>query len=139
MENKFDYRNTEESDMPELIDWWKWWKFRDPHRLMLPDNINNGMMVSLNGENICAGFVYSTSASSLFHVEFIVSNYNVKDRIIRSEALDFLILGLKHIAVEMGAKIIYTHIVHPNLVKRFIKLGYLKGSENSTELVYLNF
>jgi len=140
MENKFDVRNTEEADYVELVDWWKWHKFTPPVRIMLPDDFSSGLMVSKDGENICAGFIYTTSASKLFKVEFIVSTYKVKDRQIRDEALKFLITGLIYMCKQMGAKLIYTNIWEgkKNLIESLNECGFLYGSKNCQEMIYVD-
>lgn len=130
-------RNTREEDLVELVDWWKWHRFTPPVREMLPDDLSSGIMVMDGNENICAGFVYSTSASALFHIEFIVSTYKVRDKELRKEALMLLIGGLKYMAKEMGAKIIFTNLVSQNLKKSFLDNGFIVGSKNSEELICL--
>ena len=134
---EFKCRNTKEEDLVELVDWWKWHRFTPPVREMLPDDISSGIMVTLDGQNICAGFLYSTSASKLFHIEYIVSTYKVRDKEIRKEALRYLIGGLKYMAKEMGAKIIFTNLVNQNLKKSFLDNDFIVGSKNSEELICL--
>lgn len=135
MEYNFDIRNTNDEDYKELLTWWEWHKFKAPPFDVLPDNKSDGLMISLNGENICAGFIYRTSSSVLFWTEFIVSTFKIKDREIRKQALICLINGLNYIAKEMGAKVVYTNVVSPSLVKRYLDCGYLEGSKNNYALV----
>ena len=135
MDIKFEVRNTNIDDYKELCDWWKFWKFKAPPLFILPDDKSDGLMVSYKGENLCAGFIYSTSSSSLFHVEWIVSTYKIKDKLVRKEGLNFLINGLGYMGKQMGAKVIYTSLVNPMLIKRYADCGWNEGSKNATEMV----
>lgn len=138
MDISFDCRNLTESDYVELCDWWDFWPSWEPTpRFMLPDNMANGLMVSYKGKNLCSGFIYSTSSSSVFHCEYIVSSYKIKDKKVRSEGILFLMKGLRYMAEQMGAKVIYTSLNNEFLIDYYLKCGYIKGSENCTEMVYI--
>lgn len=134
---KFDFkvRNTNEFDYPQLCEWWKFHKFSAPHFDVLPDDKSHGLMVSYEGKNLCAGFVYATSSKILFWSEWIVSTYEIKDREVRKEGLKFLIKGLSYMAKEMGAKIVYSNVLSPSLVKRYLECGYVEGSKNTTAVI----
>ena len=41
-----------------LIKWWKAWRWTPPLKDMLPENGTGGIMVSSNGVDVCAGFLY---------------------------------------------------------------------------------
>lgn len=136
METIFEVRNTREEDYGTICDWWKWWRFPVWPRYALPDNLSDGIMVSRDGVNICCGFVYRTSSSSLFWMEFVVSNFEVKDRELRKEALELLINGLKYMAGSMGARVVYTSLTNKNLKKTYLDCGFLQGSTGCDELIY---
>ena len=136
MDKNYEVRNTLESDYEELIDWWTWHRFKAPSRIMLPDDFSDGVMISYKGENVCAGFVYRTSASAFFKCEFIVSTYKVKDKMIRHKSLLILIEALKFMCKKMGAKIIYTSLVNSNLIDKYLECDFVKGSINCVEMVY---
>lgn len=143
METKLDIRNTCENDYVELCDWWVKHRFGNVPRYILPDNISSGLMVSFNGENICAGFVYKTSSSSFFYVEWIVSTYKrqfkdkTENREFRDNALKYLINGLVYMCKEMGAKTIYTSLRNPNLINKYSDCGFVLGSSNTQEMVFV--
>jgi len=132
----FTVRNTQESDYEMLCEWWKAWRWTPVDRLILPDNISSGLMVSYNGVELCSGFVYKTSSSSLFWLEWIISNPNVKDREVRREGLEFLMKGLLYMTNELGAKVIYSSLVNPHLINMYEKCGFVKGSVGATEMIY---
>lgn len=134
----FEVRNTREEDYEIICDWWRFWPKWEPQpRWMLPDNLSDGLMVSFKGENLCAGFIYRTSASKLFKCEFIISSYKIKDRQARKEGIIFLIQGLKYLAKQMGAKVIYTSLNNDALIDKYLDCGFIEGSKGCTEMVYL--
>lgn len=127
-----------ESDLGQLKEWWKWWRFGDVHRFMLPDNIQDSVMIKSENQEICCGFIYRTSASKLFHIEYIVSNPNVKDKDLRNKCIDLLISKLVEKASKMGAVIIYMNLKNHQLINHLKNNGFIVGSGNTQEMVYLN-
>jgi len=136
MDAQLTIRNLKESDYTDtLLDWWKWHRFPAPPRFILPDNISDGLMVEYNGKPLCAGFLYSTSSKYLFHVEWVVSTYKIKDKDIRKKGIHLLINGLSYVAREQGARAIYTSLVRKNLIDRYKECGWVEGSRNATEMI----
>lgn len=133
----FNIRNTDENDYKTLCEYWKFWRFPAPPIEMLPNNGRDGIIVSFNGDIVCAGFLYATSSSSLFWCEYIVSNPNVKDKIIRKESIKILINTISEMAKNMGAKMIFTSLKNQNLVNSYKDCGYLMGSSNTIEMIKL--
>lgn len=128
-------RTTSVEDYPELTEWWKWFRFPAPSIAMLPNNMDDGIMVSKDGINICAGFIYSTP-SVIYWCEYIVSNPNVRDNTTRKEAIELLINTISQVATDMGAKAIFTSVKNENLLNRYLSCGYIRSS-NTTELIKL--
>jgi len=126
-------RFTTPEDYPELVTWWKWFRFPAPAPDMLPNNLKDGIMISINGENICAGFIYRTP-SSFAWLEFIVSNPAIKDKSIRKESLELLINTITEMAKKLGFKLIFTSVKNENLINKYTDCGYVKGS-HSYEMV----
>ena len=79
--NKDDYDNI-------LVGWWKSWRWTPPAREMLPQDGTGGVMVSVDGVDVCAGFMYYTNSKTVW-IEYIVSNPEFKDRPKRKEAIDY--------------------------------------------------
>lgn len=96
-----EYRLTSTKDYQELVKWWKWFRFTPPSIEMLPNNMKDGIIISSNGVNVCAGFIYRTP-SSFCWFEFVVSNPSVKDRKIRKEALSLLIETISLLVKKNG-------------------------------------
>ena len=107
---KLYIRNLEEKDYNMLVTWWIDNRFPVVPRDILPNNISDGLVVYYDGTPVCAGFLYATSSSSLFWLEWIISSYSVKNKV-RSISLSYLVNGLKYMAKKMNAKVIYTSVM----------------------------
>jgi len=126
---KLSLRPLEEEDLKMLKEWWDFWRFPMPPRQMLPDNLKeNGVMVMHDGLPVCAGFIYGTSASATFMLEFIVSNPFVKDRGIRKLCLKTLIKSVAEITKSYGGLVLYSTLANRNLIKTYEECGFTKGT-----------
>ena len=121
-----DYHNS-------LVKWWKFWRFPAPNLDMLPES---GIIVSKDGVDICAGYLYFTN-SKIAWLEYVVSNNEVRDRELRKEAICHLINTLSYIGKESGFKYIYASIKHQALIESYVDCGFMKGTESCTELFKL--
>jgi hypothetical protein len=129
-----EYRQLTENDYQDfLLKWWTDNRFPPPPLDFLPNNGKDGIVVFDAETNtyIAAGFVYITN-SEVAWIEFIVSNFEVKDRVLREQAKDFVI---KQLVKTCGKKYIFTSIKHPKLMDNFINCGFVIGSQNTTELI----
>lgn len=129
----FKARLLKENDYEQLVDWWKFWRFPAPPKECLPDNGTCGLMITKDGIDICAGFIYFTN-SKIAWIEFIVSNpdYKAKDR---QNAIEILITELSNIISNKDYHIIFTSLKNENLINRFESCGFVKGTGGSTEMV----
>lgn len=118
-----------------LIGWWKDWRWEAPSPDFLPDNFN-GIIVSIDDVEVCACFLYMTN-SNIIWMEFIISNFNVKDKDIRNKAMNYMIDTVKHIARDFGKKYVMSNMKNPSLINRLSDKGFKKGSSNVTELIYI--
>ena len=125
----FSWRSIHKEDYSTLVDWWKWFRFPAPSYEMLSDK---GFMITKNGVDICAGFLYTTNSSFCF-CEYIVSNPDYREND-RSEAIVELINVIGQNAKELGHTLSFTFIKNENLINRYLDAGYIKGSE-SIEMV----
>jgi hypothetical protein len=132
---EYSVRNIEYNDYETLLEWWKYWRFPAPTRGILPNNGLDGLVIEYNNIPICAGFLYATSSKELFWIEFIISNFNIKDKVIRETSIRLLIQYLEKMAVEMGAKAIFTTLKNQNLVKHYAYCGFNKAGENNIEMI----
>jgi len=122
-----DYEDT-------LMKWWRKWRWTAPAKDSLPQDGTGGLMISKDGVDICAGFIYLTNSKTAWS-EYIVSNFEVKDRELRDEAIELLINTLSLIAKDHGHKYIYTSLRNESLVNKYAKCGYIKASARCTEMI----
>ncbi len=129
----FDKRLLTESDYDQLVEWWKWHRFTPPLKEMLPDNGTCGIMLSKNGVNIIAGFLYFTN-SKMCWIEFIVSNpdYREPDR---KKAKQHLIDNLCDLAKQHGFMVAYTNLKNASLIKDFDACNFIQGSKETIEMI----
>jgi hypothetical protein len=132
----FNLRILNEGDYEVLVKWWKSWRWTAPEKDFLPLNGLGGLMVYTDEVDVVAGFVYTTN-SKVAWSEFIISNFEVKDKIIRDNAIKILIQELSRVAKETGAKYIFTTVKNANLVNHYKEMGFTEGSKNTTEMFML--
>jgi hypothetical protein len=129
----FEARLLSDSDYDKLCSWWKWFRFPAPPKDFLPEDGKGGIMISKDGIDICAGFLFLNN-SKIAWLEYVVSNpeYKNKDR---KEAVVELIVTLCGIAKKQGYKAVFSSLKNENLVKRYEEAGFTKGISNTTEVV----
>ena len=89
-----EYRQLTENDYSDfLVKWWKDNRFPVPPIDFLPNNGKDGIVVinKDTNEKICAGFIYITN-SEVAWLEFPVANFEIKNRELRKQAIEFLII-----------------------------------------------
>lgn len=123
---EYDYNNT-------LTKWWQQWRWSAPSLEFLPED---GVIVSYDGIDVCACYVYNTSSKVLW-MEFIISNMDVKDRDIRDLSMSYMFQVVKSIASNFDKKYIMCNTKNQSLVNRLAETGYQKGSERVTEMIYI--
>jgi len=130
------YRQLTENDYNNfLVKWWKDNRFTPPPIDFLPNNGKDGIVVinSDTNEKICAGFIYITN-SEVAWLEFIVSNFDVKNKDLRRQSIEFLI---NQLALTSNKKYIFTSVKNQNLIKHFTNSGFIIGSQNTTEMIFV--
>lgn len=129
----FKARLLNDNDYQQLLGWWKFWRFGAPPKECLPEDGRCGLMITKDGIDICAGFIYFTN-SKIAWIEFIVSNpeYKAKDR---QNAIEILITELSNIIRNRNCHIVFTSLKNENLINRFESCGFTKGSSGTTEMV----
>lgn len=134
MELKLRMLNNEDYDNI-LVKWWRDWRWVAPPRDMLPENGTGGLMVTKDGRDICAGFIYFTNSKTAWS-EWIVSDFFYREED-REEAILFLINSLTQLARSKDMKYVFTVVKNDNLKKKYEQCGFLVGDENSTEMTKL--
>lgn len=129
----FSVRLLNDFDYDLLCTWWKAWRWTAPPRDFLPQNGKGGYMVMKDDIPIVAGFIYFTN-SSVCWSEFIISDFNYKDKESRKEAIKILIFELNEVARKKGFKYIYTVVKDSSLEKSYLEMGYVNGSKKVNEM-----
>ena len=125
MLDKDDYDNI-------LVNWWRDWRWVAPPKEMLPENGTGGLMVTKDGRDICAGFIYFTNSKTAWS-EWIISDFFYREDD-REEAVVFLVNALTEICRGKGMKFVFTVVKNENLKKKYEQCGFVVGDENSTEM-----
>lgn len=131
----FNLRQLNDKDYEEtLVKWWEDWGWTPPPpKDFLPLNGTGGLMVSKDGKDICAGFIYMTN-SKVALTEFVISNKEYKEKD-RSAAIQFLIESICAVAEKSGYK--YAHVILKNkaLKKKYEASGYIDSDKDVIEMV----
>lgn len=91
-------------------------------------------MVFEGAVEICAGFLIDLSIPNAAMIEYIVANFEVKDRSLRKGALILLINSLKDLAKSMGKKYVFTSVKNKNLIDKLEAARFVVGSAHTTEM-----
>lgn len=125
-------------DYGMLVKWWKANFFRPPSKegdLPIINDQLQGVIVSHKGKDLCAGFIIDTNVPNGCMIEYVVADFEEKDRDLRKKSQNYLINVISEICREMGKKYIYTTTANKGLMDRYMDCGFIKGSENVTEFV----
>lgn len=125
------------SDYPMIVQWWKdnrfpVQKFED---LPIVQGELQGLVVSNNNVDLCAGFIIETTISTGVMFEYMVANFKVKDRNLRKQSQVFLIKSVIETCKSMGKKFIFSSIKHPSLIPKYEEAGFARTSKGTTEMI----
>jgi len=120
-------------DYDTLCKWWNDNRFTPPLIEMLPENGCGGIMISSEGRDVCAGFLYLTNSKCAW-VEWIVCDFNYRESD-RSECILFLINALSELAKQSNYEYLYTVVKNKHLIGKYEQCGFIKGDSNSQEMI----
>ena len=129
---ELNLRALKESDWETLSSWWKWWRWPEVNKSMLPLEGIGGLMVCKGDVPIAAGFLY-LSNSKVAWLDWIVSNPEYKETD-RKTALSLLIKGLENVAKNEGYDIIISITRSESLINIHESLGYTVDKKPSYEI-----
>ena len=90
-------------------------------------------MVEVEGQQICAGFLYRTDATICLF-EFMVCNPDAsKDK--RKIGLEYLIETIKEKAKELGYDLIYISIASKPFIKKLENAGFITLERNQVHML----
>lgn len=132
---KFNIRDLNQNDYDDLlVGWWKDWRWTPPPKDFLPDDGKGGYIVFDGETPVCAGYVYFTNSKAGW-CDWIVSNFNYKDKVKRKEALKFLVSILTEALTQGGCKFSYALLKSKSLVSIYQELGYVAGDKDYSEMI----
>ena len=117
-----------------LIDWWKDWRWTPPPKEFLPENGEGGFIVYDGDTPVCAGFLYNTN-SGIAWCEFIVSNFQYKDKKTKNDCLRLLVSSISDTAQSMGKKFMYSILKSKTLISVYKDDGYIGNDLECTEMI----
>lgn len=116
-------------DYPLIAHWWK----LHGSAIMRPEHLSqNGLVIGIEGKDVCAGFMYSTD-SKMCALEFVVCDPNATKEH-RDAALDKLLDAAETWASKHHFTLIYTSISIPKYIQRLQNHGFIKTDMNQTHL-----
>jgi len=128
----FTIRPLTENDYDNiLVGWWEDWKWSAPVKDFLP---NTGFIVYDENTPICAGYIYTTN-SKVCWVDWIISNFNYKNKENRKKALILLIETLTNTSRYLDSKYCYALIKNKSLINIYKELGYIEGDSYTSEMI----
>jgi len=128
----FDIRTLKDTDYEDiLVGWWKDWRWTAPPKDFLPAS---GFIVYDGDIPVCAGYLYTTN-SGVAWVDWVISNFNYKDKENRKQALNLLVDSLTNLSKYTGFKYCYALIKNKSLINTYKELGYTEGDSYTSEMI----
>ena len=132
---KFTVRKLNSEDYNSILaQWWKDWRWTAPPRDFLPDDGAGGFIVYEDTIPVCAGYMYVTN-SKVGWCDWIISNFEYKDKAKREEALVFLINVLTNTLKLSGCKYSYALLKSQSLTKHYQENGYIESGTYNKEMI----
>jgi hypothetical protein len=129
---ELEVRSLKESDWDILTSWWKWWRWPEMNKDLLPLNGCGGLMVYKGDTPIVAGFLYLTNSKATW-LDWVVSNPEYKESD-RKESIELLINSLEDVAKQQGYDVIISIARNKSLIGIHEKLGYTVDATPSHEI-----
>ena len=129
---ELNIRALEESDWETLLSWWKWWRWPELSKDVLPMNGAGGLMICKGDMPIAAGFLYLTN-SKVAWLDWIVSNPDYREND-RKQSLILLINGLEKVAKNQGCNTIISITRSNSLINIHKSLDYTVDENPSYEI-----
>ena len=121
-----EIRQIKEADFSMLNQWWLDHKLKIPELELLPDNGTGGFIVSIDGEDVAAGYLYFTN-SSIAYGDFLISNANYKKNRYKAKAIAYLIDYAFSLAFKKGCTFTWVNSKVNGVINQCKQLGYDLG------------
>lgn len=131
-------RLLKNEDYITLVKWWSDSRFTPPGFDYLPQvngELQGIMILDDDDKEICAGFIINTTVPKGAMVEYIVANFDIKDRELRKESLNLLINTICEVCKNMGKTFLFTSLKNSGLKNRFEDCGFSVGSQDTCEMI----
>lgn len=126
----FDKRTWAESDYEMLSGWWTAWGWNPVPLMFLP---KTGFIVSIEGRDICASWLYCSDTPICWHENFISDKEAGRGD--RDGALDFLIESMDEQARAMGFSAMFCALRHNTLIRRMERHGFTATDAGMTHMI----
>jgi hypothetical protein len=131
----FEVRKLNNTDYNLILTkWWKDWRWTPPPKDFLPENGEGGFIVYDKEIPVCAGFIYVTN-SKVGWCDWIVSNFDYKNKEKRKKALTYLITILTNTLKLSGCRYSYALLKSKSLIDHYKENGYTKGDSYNSEMI----
>jgi hypothetical protein len=127
-------RRLKEEDYEILKIWWRQWRWTPPVKEILPDNGTGGFIVYDGDTPVVAGFLYDTN-SKIAWVEWVISNFDYRDKEGRKEAIEMLLIYLSGLAKAKGKSVCYSLLKNKSLIEAYKNVGYQASTTGYTEMI----
>jgi hypothetical protein len=107
----------------------KWWTERNHIQIKKDFLSDYGVMVSKDGKDLAAMWLYPMITTAYCMVRFPITNPETT-KLERNEALDLVFANLHGMTKDLGYKYLFCTTNHPSLIKRLEKYQYTKDAEN---------
>jgi hypothetical protein len=115
-----------------MCSWWKWWRWPEMNKEILPMNGTGGVMIYKDNTPIAAGFLYLTNSKAAW-LDWVVSNPSYKESD-RKEAIKLLISTLEEIGKKQGYNVIISLTRNKSLINIHKELDYTVDENPSYEI-----
>ena len=113
------HRYYTQNDYLMLTKWWESWDWMALPEVTLPAT---GIIITNQGVDICAAFLYKTDSAVCWAENFIIDKQAPRD--LRRGAVECLIKQITIEAKEQGFAVMMSSIQHEGLIKKLIASGY---------------
>ncbi len=122
-------------DYDTFVKWWQDWEFGVVPKECLPPD---GIVVTHDGETICAGGLYIGVGTKFAFMEWIVSNKSSNPKLVH-KALKICINQIMAMAKSKGMKLVYTATKETALQKRYTKYHDMVLTESDVQTFLRDF
>lgn len=113
-----------------------WSQYKDWETSPVPETVlpPYGCVVEVDNKIVSAGFLYETKGHGCSWMEWVVADPKANKEL-RDKSLDLLIDTINSHAKNEGYQFVFTCVMHPKLMERYERHGFMKGDSNMTNMI----